>query len=81
MVTGAPAIGGLIALWGFWVLLCIGWLSGELRTKSLAIFFTLWLAGFVVLRSILFGLLFTSFVAILDIALVLLICHGDVKIT
>jgi hypothetical protein len=46
MMVGAPVIGGLIALWGFWVLLGIGWLWGELRVRSLGIFIGLWLAGF-----------------------------------
>jgi hypothetical protein len=61
-------------------LLGLGWLWGELRVRSLGIFLGLWLAGFFALHSILFGLLFVSFVAILDIALVFVIFHGDVKI-
>jgi hypothetical protein len=81
MIVGAPAIGGLVAFWGFWVLLCVGWLSRELSVKSLGIFLLLWVAGFVGLRSILYGTLFTSFVAILDIALVFVIFQGDVKIS
>jgi hypothetical protein len=80
MIVGSLPIAGLIAWWGFWVLLGLGWLWGELRVRSLGIFLGLWLAGFFALHSILFGLLFVSFVAILDIALVFVIFHGDVKI-
>jgi hypothetical protein len=80
MMVDSPAIAGFIAWWGFWVLLGLGWLRGELRMRSLGIFLGLWLAGFFGLRSILFGLLFVPFVAILDIALVFVIFHGDVKI-
>ena len=53
MIVGAPAIAGLIAFWGFWVLLCVGWLSGELSVRSLGIFLVLWVVGLVCLRSVL----------------------------
>jgi len=80
-MIGSPAIASLVALWGFWVLLCVGWIRGELRLKSTVIFLILWLFGFVGLQSMCVGLLFISYVAVLDIALVFVIFHGDVRIT
>jgi hypothetical protein len=49
--------------------------------KGISAFLGLWLAGFLGLRLVLFGLLFAPYVAILDIALVLAVFHGDVHLT
>ena len=69
-----------IALWGFWILLGAGWVSGELRVKGTALFLLLWLAGFVGSGFVLQGTLFTPYVALLDIALVFVIFKGDVRL-
>jgi hypothetical protein len=80
---GSPALGALIAQIAFVILMVYGWVSGRLRRRGLIVFALLWLGGR-------FGLpyvppygaaLIPSFVAILDIALVLIIFKGDVRIT
>jgi hypothetical protein len=81
-MIGSPAIGGFIAFWGFWILLALAWLREELRVPGIAMFFLLWLVGYVGLRYVpLIGSLFTSYVACLDIALVLVIFKSDVRLT
>ena len=79
-MIGSPAIGAFVALWGFWILLVVGWVRGELRTRGVVIFLLLWLAGSAVLRFVLYGLLFTPYVAVLDIGLVFTIFKGDVTL-
>ena len=74
------AVGGFIAFWGFWVLLIVGWLRGDLDVRSMAVFLALWLAGRVGTGFVLYGLLFAPYVAILDIALVFAIFKGDVRL-
>jgi hypothetical protein len=69
-----------VATLGFWVLLGAGWLLGELQVKGIAIAVLLWLAGFAACRLLVPGVLFTPYVAILDIALVLIIFKGDITL-
>lgn len=69
-----------VALWGFWILLGIGWMLGELHVKSTAVFLLLWIAGFFGSPFVLDGMLFTPYVAILDVALVFAIFKGDVRL-
>jgi hypothetical protein len=69
-----------VAIWGFWILLAAGWLLGELHLKGTAVFLLLWLAGFAGTRFVLGGMLFTPYVAALDIALVFAIFKGDVRL-
>jgi hypothetical protein len=69
-----------IAVWGFWVLLVAGWFLGELGIRGVVAFVALWVAGFVTAPLLLNGLLFLPYVAALDIALVLAIFKGDVKL-
>ena len=77
----SAGIGALIARWGFWFLLLYGLARRELRPKHVAVFLVLWLAGCFGLPLLPIGTaLFTSFVAGLDIALVLMISKGDVRI-
>ena len=79
-MAGSPVVGAWVAQLAFWVLLVIG--RYELGLKRIAIFFGLWLAGFVGRSWVPLGPgLFTPYVAILDIALVFLVFHGDVKLT
>ena len=70
-----------VAIWGFWVLLVVGWALDELRFKAVAIFILLWLAGFVGIRFWLNEMLFLPYVAVLDIALVLIVFKGDVTLS
>ena len=80
VMTGAPAIGGFIAFWGFWALLILGWMIGELDVRRTALFIGLWVVGRVASGYFLDGLLFAPYLAVLDIALVFLIFKGDVRL-
>jgi hypothetical protein len=80
---GSAAIAAWIAHVTFWILLVYGWLWDELGVRGIAVFLSLWVAG-------LYGLpyfvpngaaMFSSFVAMLDIALVFMIFKGDLRIT
>jgi hypothetical protein len=83
-MIGSPVIGAFIAFWGFWVLLLIGAVREELRLKVIATFLFLWLTGFFGLAYVPYGPahdMFTSWLAVLDIALVFKIFKGDVRLT
>jgi hypothetical protein len=69
-----------VAVWGFWVLLVVGWMLDELHAKATAIFILLWVVGFGGFRSLSLGVLFLTYLALLDIALVLVVFEGDVKL-
>ena len=69
-----------VAVWGFWLLLLLGWWLGEIGWKAATIFVVLWGAGFVASGFVLSGMLFLPFVAILDIALVFIVFKGDVTL-
>ena len=71
---------GGIAWWGFWALLVVGWMAGELDARRMALFIGLWVAGRVVSGYFQYDLLFAPYLAVLDIALVFLIFKGDVKL-
>jgi hypothetical protein len=78
---GSPAVAAWIAQIAFVVLIVAG--RAELGLKRIAIFSLLWLAGFFA-RSFLGAYgpgLFPPYVAVLDIVLVFLVYHGDVKLT
>jgi hypothetical protein len=69
-----------VAVWGFWVFLLIGWIFGELRWKGTVVFVLLWLAGYIGAPLALNGALFIPYVAVLDIALVLMVFKGDIRL-
>ena len=80
-MTGSAAIGGWIAQLVFWVLIAIGAGSRELGLKAVALFIVMWLAGLFGLPHLVLGaMLFSPYVAVLDIVLVFLIFKGDVKL-
>jgi len=80
---GAPVVAAFIAQIAFWALLVMGGLSGTIRSRGIALFLLLWLVGYAGLSR--FGdvgwFLVTPWLAILDIALVLTLFKGDVRIT
>jgi hypothetical protein len=79
---GTPAVAGWIAHVVFWALLIGGVAIGELGRKAIATFVILWVAGFCGLPYLPYGdAFFVPFVAVLDIALVLTIFKGDVRMT
>jgi hypothetical protein len=83
-MIGSPAVAALIAQLIFWLLLAVGWATRELGARGVAVFVVLWLAGFFGLPRIPYEpahALFSSVVAVLDIALVFTVLHGDVRLT
>lgn len=79
-MVGSAAIGYWIAHAAFWILLAIG--ATVLRVRHIAIFIALWLAGYLGLRELQTGSSwFMSYVAVLDVALVLIVFKGDLRIT
>lgn len=65
----------------FFILLAVGWYMGRLWGRRIAGFLVAWLAGNVAAH--LFpaaGPLFTAYVALLDVALILIVFRGDIKI-
>lgn len=75
-------LAALIAHLSFWVLLPFGWFFEEIGPRGLIVFLGLWLAGLAGLPLIPYGeLLFSSWVAMLDIALVFIIFKGDVRLS
>lgn len=80
---GSIGIAAWIAHLAFWGLLGYGSASGELRLRGIVVFLLLWLAGLYGLPYIppYGAMLFSSFVAALDVALVFLIFRSDVAIT
>jgi hypothetical protein len=79
---GSSAVASWIAHVAFLALLALGWMSGELRIRGTFIALSSWLAAYIGLLFLSYGSsLFPAFVAVIDIALVLVIFKGDVHIT
>ena len=62
----------------FWTLLLVG--ASEIGRRGCAVYVALWLIGYVGSSWLIGGLLFVSYVAVLDIALVLHVFQGDVHL-
>ena len=78
----SAGIAALVAHAAFWVLLVYGWCWQEIRGRGLAVFLFLWCVGYVAVDFIPEGVVpFSTWVAILDIALVFMIFKGDVPLT
>jgi hypothetical protein len=81
MNLDSAGIAAAIARYGFWFLLAYGWAWGELGRKRVFALVVLWLAGFLLRHLLPIGEgLFTAFVALLDVTVVLLTFKGDVRI-
>jgi hypothetical protein len=79
---GSAAIASWIAHVAFWILLLYGWWWDKLGARRFVVFLCLWVMAFFGLPYLPLGAaLFSSFVAVLDIALVLVIFEGDVPLT
>ena len=75
-------LAALIAHVSFWVLLPYGWFFEEIGPRGLIVFLALWLAGYFGLPLIPFAaLVFPSWVAVLDIALVFIIFKEDIRLS
>ena len=80
---GSPAVASLIAHAAFWGLLVYGPVVRVLSPAQMMGMLALWIAGFVGVPWIKYlpaRAMFPSYVAVLDIILVLLIVGGDVRI-
>jgi hypothetical protein len=78
---GAVGIAAWIAHVAFWFLAVYGWFWDELGPKTFGVLVSLWLAGMFGLPFIPYGAaLSSSFVAVLDIAMVFIIFKGDVSL-
>jgi hypothetical protein len=78
--VGALGAGYWIAHASFWILLLLA--SGELGRRWAATFVFLWLIGYAGSSWLPQGsILLMSYVALLDVALVLLIFKGDLRLT
>jgi hypothetical protein len=76
---GAAGIAAWVALAAFWVLIVVG--RDELGPKGIVLFVVLFFAGFLGRGFVPYGAsLFTSYLALLDIVLVLLVFKGDVTL-
>ena len=69
-----------IASLAFWILLVAGWLLGELQVIGTTVFVLLWVVGFAAASAGLYPTLFTPYVAVLEIAMVLAIFKGDITL-
>jgi hypothetical protein len=70
---------GLFAHVAFWVLLLFG--VAEIGLRRVVSFVVLWGIGYLASRWLMVGaLLFTSYVAVPDLVLVLLVSKGDVRV-
>jgi hypothetical protein len=81
-MTGTP-VAGWIAQLVFWAMLGLGFYTEELRARSIVVFLGFWGLGYVGLPrvGIVGGLLFTPYVAVLDLVLVFQLFKGDVRLT
>jgi hypothetical protein len=81
---GSPAIAAWIAQLAFWGLIAFGLVTGTLSASRAIVLLLLWIAGAAGLPYAPYAparAMFSSYVAILDIALVFIIFKGDVRLT
>ena len=79
-MVGSALIGAWIAHVAFWILIAIA--AAGARYKLTAVVVGLWLIGYAAARAVAFGAAwFVPYVAALDIALVLIIFKGDIRLT
>ncbi len=77
----SAGIAAFVAHTAFWVLLVYGWFWDEMGLRGIAVFLLLWVAGMFGLEFVPFGAsMFSSYIAVLDIALVFIIFKGDVRL-
>ena len=78
----SAAIAAIVAHVAFWFLLAYGWCWAEIGWRGAAVVLALWIGGYAASGFIPHGpAVFPSFVAILDIALVLVVFKGDLRLT
>ena len=79
----SASVAGYVAHVAFWAVLAVGGIFGELSGRAVVIFVLLWFGGVFGLPRLsdTAGLLVTSYVAVLDIALVFIVFKGDVRLS
>ena len=81
---GSEAVASFVAHITFWFLLAYGWRTRTLELAPASIVVALWIVGALGMPYLPYGparAMFSSFVAVLDIALVFVIFKGDVHLT
>lgn len=84
VMAGAPVAASFLAHAIFWVLLGYGLLWGELWIGWILVFVGLWFVVYLIAPLVFFdpyAMVRASLVAFLDIALVLILFKGDVRLT
>ena len=80
-MVDSPAVSAWVAHLTFWILIAYGWITGDLGIRGTVIAVALWVTAYVSQSFVpLGGVLFPSFVAVVDIALVFGMFNGDVRI-
>ena len=74
-------IGPWVALIAFWCLLAVAWVADEPELRWRVGFVVIWAVANVAFRYLGYSALFPSFVALLDVAMVLMIFKGDVRLS
>jgi hypothetical protein len=82
-MTGSPAIATWIAQVVFWAVLAVGVLTDSLSLRAASIFLALWVVGLAVIPRLaaMNGLVTAPYMAVVDIALVLVVVKGDVRLS
>ena len=79
-MIGSPLVGRWIAHVAFWVLIALA--ARAWRWRTVAVFVALWVIGYIASGQIAaLNLFFMSFVAVLDIVLVLIVLQRDIRLT
>ena len=82
-MTGAPVVAAWIAQIVFWAVMVLGYATGALQLRLTVSFLILWLIGYFGLPQLtsVGALLDTPYVAVLDIALILVVFRGDLRLS
>jgi hypothetical protein len=83
-MAGTPVVAGFLSQAIFWILVPYGALTGELRPYQVVFFVAVWIGGRIAIPWLFFdpfGTLVSSFVAVLDVPLVLMIFKSDIGLT
>ena len=79
-MIGSPLVGWWIAHIAFWALIARA--ARDARWRTIGVVMALWLAGYMASRQVAtLSLFFTSYVAVLDIALVFIVLQRDIRLT
>jgi len=82
-MSGAPVIASWIAQFIFWTVMVLAYVTDALRPRSAVAFLALWAIGCFGLPQLTSSaaVLATSYVALLDVALVLVVFGGDLRLS